>query len=114
MRTTRTLDDRPETPLHSSRGSPTGPSSGIWHAACVGALLKFQLMRGSDISVSGIEDGEQPSVEDLCKAMFIEGTRVLGFQSGAKIPLEAQEKILLAVNALATRLALLLHIQGED
>ena len=45
---------------------------------------------------------------DLCKAMFIEGARVLGFSLDAPIPREAQERILLAAGLIANGLAALL------
>ena len=48
------------------------------------------------------------SAGDLCKAMFIEGARVLGFSLNAPIPREAQERILLAAGLIANGLAALL------
>lgn len=52
------------------------------------------------------------SAGDLCKAMFIEGARVLGFSLDAPIPREAQERILLAAGLIANGLAALLD--GPD
>jgi len=45
--------------------------------------------------------------------MLIEGARVLGFAFGAKISLEAQEKIAQAAYSLGERLAILLEIGNE-
>jgi hypothetical protein len=58
-------------------------------------------------------DGHSPDVEDLCQAMFIEGARVLGFDFGAPMSLEAQEKIAQAAYSLGERLAILLEIGNE-
>jgi hypothetical protein len=49
-----------------------------------------------------------PTAGDLCKAMFIEGARVLGFTLEAPIPREAQERILQAADLLANGLTVLL------
>jgi len=51
---------------------------------------------------------------DLCKAMFIEGARVLGFSLEAPIPRDAQEKILLAAGLIANGLAALLDAAGNS
>jgi hypothetical protein len=57
--------------------------------------------------------GHSPGVEDLCQAMFIEGARVLGFDFDLPISLEAQAKILQAVNSLCEKLAVLLEMSDE-
>jgi hypothetical protein len=54
-----------------------------------------------------------PSVQDLCKAMFLEGARLLGFPESARLPLEAQEEIMEAAGIMAEKLALLLDMQRE-
>ena len=51
---------------------------------------------------------------ELCKAMFIEGARVLGFSLEAPIPREAQERILLAAGLIANGLAALLDDAGDS
>ena len=50
---------------------------------------------------------------EVCKAMFIEGARVLGFTLEAPIPREAQEQILLAAGLIADGLAALLDSDRE-
>jgi hypothetical protein len=45
--------------------------------------------------------------------MFIEGARVLGFAFGAKMSMEAQEKIAQAAYSLGERLAILLEIAND-
>ena len=50
---------------------------------------------------------------EVCKAMFIEGARVLGFNLEAPIPREAQEQILLAARLIADGLTALLDRDRE-
>jgi hypothetical protein len=57
-------------------------------------------------------DSDAPGVEDLCDAMFLEGARFLGFAFAEQpMPLEAQEKIQQAANALSEKLMLLTKMQ---
>jgi hypothetical protein len=58
-------------------------------------------------------ENNSPSVADLCKAMFLEGARVLGFPENARLPLEAQEEIMEAAGIMAEKLALLMDLQRE-
>ena len=54
-----------------------------------------------------------PTVEDLCHAMFIEGARLLGFARTNQIPIEAQEKILIAAGHIVEGLTNLLGVQSN-
>gem|GEM_PF-6960568 len=58
-------------------------------------------------------NGHSLGFEALCRAMFIEGARVLGFALEARIPIDAQEKILQAADLLAQKLAVLIDIQRD-
>jgi hypothetical protein len=88
------------------------PPFGTLHAVRV--IKGWEIFSGGLMRVYWGEDDDRLSVEDLSKAMFIEGARVLGFQAAATIPLEAQEKILLAAASIVERLPLLLQMQRAD
>ena len=89
------------------------------HRPHLARCVRYRVVKGGKfrwglIRVYWVEDDDRLSVEDLSKAMFIEGARVLGFQAAATIPLEAQEKILQAAASIVERLPLLLQIQRAD
>ena len=50
------------------------------------------------------KEGRSLDLEDLCEAMFIEGSRTLGFDFTDEIPLAAQGQIMKAAAQLAERL----------
>ncbi|GEM_PF-5322862 len=75
-------------------------------------MPKRKLCVAGDFSVSETER-QQPNARDLCRAMFVEGARVLGFSLEARISLKAQEQILEAAQILADELATLLQMQRE-
>ncbi len=54
-----------------------------------------------------------PEVHEVCRAMFIEGARVMGFPLNAPLPLNAQQTILEAAQILAQKLALMMEIQRD-
>jgi hypothetical protein len=58
-------------------------------------------------------NGHSLGFEALCRAMFIEGARVLGFALEARIPIDAQERIQQAADLLAQKLAVLIDIQRD-
>lgn len=69
-------------------------------------------MQKYDLSKRGVEN-RLFNPGEVCKAMFIEGARVLGFNLEAPIPREAQEQILLAARLIADGLVALLDSDRE-
>ncbi|HEY6420478.1 MAG TPA: hypothetical protein VIX59_15905 [Candidatus Binataceae bacterium] len=54
-----------------------------------------------------------PDVADLCEAMFVEASRILGFGLTDEIPPAAFDQIMAAAKELAERLGNLIRIQAS-
>jgi hypothetical protein len=59
------------------------------------------------------KEGRSPDLGDLCEAMFIEGSRTLGFDFTDEIPPVVQEQIMKTAAQLAERLGNLISIQAS-
>ena len=59
------------------------------------------------------KEGRSPDLGDLCEAMFIEGSRTLGFDFTDEIPLAAQGQIMKAAAQLAERVGNMISIQAS-
>jgi hypothetical protein len=59
------------------------------------------------------KEGRSPDLGDLCEAMFIEGSRTLGFDFTDEIPPAAQRQIMKAAARLAERLGNMISIQAS-
>ncbi len=59
------------------------------------------------------KEGRSPDLGDLCEAMFIEGSRALGFDFTDEIPPAAQGQIMKAAAQLAERLGNIISIQAS-
>jgi hypothetical protein len=59
------------------------------------------------------KEARSPDLGDLCEAMFIEGSRTLGFDFTDEIPPAAQGQIMKAAAQLAERLGNMISIQAS-
>jgi len=69
-------------------------------------------MQFPSVPASNKED-RSPDLGDLCEAMFIEGSRTLGFDFTDEIPPAAQGKIMKAAARPAERLGNMISIQAS-
>jgi hypothetical protein len=69
-------------------------------------------VQNNEVALTSAEDNSS-NVAEVCRAMFIEGARVLGFTFDTPLPLDAQAQILEAASSMVEGLGILLKIQSS-